>query len=247
MWWSKKEKSSSAPSGVRVYAIGDIHGCLPQLQALRQKIDDDAAVAPEARRVLVYIGDYVDRGSDSRAVLDFLMADAAPGLSVVHLKGNHEDYMLRFFQGDLEAGAGWIANGGDATLASYGVEVSSLWPEFSELKQLQSQFSAAAPAAHIAFLNSLGDRHVEGGYAFVHAGVAPGVALADQKEEDLLWIRKRFLDSNAMHDYVIVHGHTPSRTIENKENRINVDTGAVYGGPLTAVVLAGTERTFLQA
>jgi serine/threonine protein phosphatase 1 len=247
MWWSKKKNLSAPPSGVRVYAIGDIHGCLQQLQSLRQKIDDDAEAAPEARRVLVYIGDYVDRGGDSRAVLEFLLAEAAPGLRVVHLKGNHEDYMLRFFQGDLEAGAGWIANGGDATLASYGVEVSSLSPEFSELKEIQSQFATAAPEAHITFLDSLGDRHVEGGYAFVHAGVAPGVALADQKEEDLLWIRKRFLDSRAMHDYVIVHGHSPSRIIENKENRINVDTGAVYGGPLTAVVLAGTGRTFLQA
>ncbi|MFT6579962.1 MAG: serine/threonine protein phosphatase 1 [Alphaproteobacteria bacterium] len=200
MWWLKKKQLSAAPSGVRIYAIGDIHGCLSQLQSLRQKIDDDAEAAPEARRVLVYIGDYVDRGGGSRAVLDYLLADAAPGLRVVHLKGNYEDYMLRFFQGDLEAGAGWIANGGDATLASYGIEVSSLWPEFSELKQLQSEFVSAAPEAHIAFLNSLPDRHVEGGYAFVHAGVAPGVALSDQKEEDLLWIRKRFLDSNALHD-----------------------------------------------
>ena len=248
MWWRRKKQYVSAPPrDVRVYAVGDIHGCLAQLRTLRKKIDDDAAAAPEARRILVYIGDYVDRGPESRGVLDYLLADSAPGLEVVYLQGNHEEYYLRFLGGDLDAGAGWIANGGDATLASYGIDVASKWPEFSELKRYQAQFAAVAPADHIKFLESMGDRHVEGEYAFVHAGVAPGVALMDQKPEDLLWIRKPFLEFTETHDYVIVHGHTPSRKIENLANRINVDTGAVYGGPLTAVVLAGTERTFLQA
>jgi serine/threonine protein phosphatase 1 len=246
MWWSRKENTAAPPPGTRVYAIGDIHGCLDRLKLLQQKILDDKESAPEIRFVLVYVGDYVDRGPDSREVIDHLLNTPLPGLETIHLKGNHEEFMQRFFEGDLEVGGGWIANGGREALISYGVNVDTKWPDFSELKALQSQFAATAPAAHIAFLHALGYSHVEGGYAFVHAGVAPGVAFADQDPHDLMWIREEFIKSNDIHDYVIVHGHTPSRKIENKANRVNVDTGAVYGGPLTAVVLSGTTREFLQ-
>ena len=248
MWWSsRKQNTATPPPGTRVYAIGDIHGCLSRLKALQQKILNDRDKAPESRFVLVYVGDYVDRGPDSREVIDHLLNAPLPGLETVHLKGNHEDYMQRFFEGDLDIGAGWIAYGGGETLISYGIVVDTRLPEFSELKTLQARFAEMAPAAHIAFLNSLAYHHVEGGYAFVHAGIAPGVAMADQDAADLMWIREPFLKSNDDHEYVIVHGHTPSRKVENKANRINIDTGAVYGGPLTAVVLAGAERMFLQA
>lgn len=246
MWWSRKENTAAPPPGTRVYAIGDIHGCLERLKLLQQAILDDRDAAPESRFVLVYVGDYVDRGPDSREVIDHLLNAPLSGLKTIHLKGNHEDYMQRFFEGDLEVGGGWIANGGRETLISYGVAVDSRWPEYSELKSLQPRFADAAPAAHIAFLDSLAYSHVEGDYAFAHAGIAPGTALADQDPVDLMWIRDAFVRSTETHEYVIVHGHTPSKKIENKANRINVDTGAVYGGPLTAAVLAGTERNFLQ-
>ncbi|MBT5109737.1 MAG: serine/threonine protein phosphatase [Rhodospirillaceae bacterium] len=247
MWWpSRKQDTSAPPPGTRVYAIGDIHGCLERLKLLQQAILEDRDAAPESRFVLVYVGDYVDRGPDSREVIDHLLNAPLPGLETIHLKGNHEDYMQRFFGGDLEVGGGWIANGGGETLISYGVVVDTKWPEYSELKALQTDFAEAAPAAHIAFLDSLDYHHVEGDYAFAHAGVAPGVALADQDPVDLMWIREPFLKCADPHEYVIVHGHTPSRKVENKANRINVDTGAVYGGPLTAAVLAGTDRNFLQ-
>ena len=238
--------NSRPPADTRVYAVGDIHGHSDRLAALQALIVDDAAAAPERRRVVVYVGDYFDRGPDSAGVIDRLIRQPLPGFSSVFLKGNHEDIVLRFLDGDLESGANWIAYGGDATLRSYGVDCRDSMPDFSELVAHQKAFAANFPAGHRRFLDSLSLSHVEGDYAFVHAGVRPGRPLAEQHPADLMWIRDEFHDSDDDHGHVIVYGHTVVPRVVNRSNRIGIDTGAGYGRELTAVVLSETQRLFLQ-
>lgn len=237
---------STAPENTRLYAIGDVHGCMTRLNALLSLVREDFASAPEENCTVVLVGDYVDRGPDSAELIDYLLDPDLDELGTVFLKGNHEEFMLRFLEGDLDAGTVWIANGGAETLLSYGIAVQSSWPDETELAELQKKFANKTPGTHRSFLNALSLSYVAGDYAFVHAGIRPGVKLAEQSEKDLLWIRDEFLSYSRPHEYVIVHGHTPVRKPENMQNRINVDTGAVYGGPLTAVVLAGKERRFLH-
>lgn len=244
--WFKSSFESRPPADTRVYAIGDIHGQRDRLEAMHRAIQDDANSAAEARCVVVYVGDFVDRGPQSAAVLDLLIGDPLPNFTCVYLKGNHEDYMLRFMDGDIEAGAGWYANGGDATLESYGIDTEGQWPDYTVLLDWQAALAEAVPAAHRSFLDGLQLSHVEGNYAFVHAGVRPGVPLAAQKPRDLMWIRDTFHNSRDDHGYVIVHGHSVTPKAVSKANRIGIDTGAGYGRELTAVVLSGTERRFLQ-
>ncbi len=245
--WLKPALDSKPPAGTRVYAVGDIHGQKDRLCTLHDRILEDAESAPERRRVIVYVGDYVDRGPDSSGVLDLLMEQPLEGFKCVHLKGNHEDYMLRFMDGDIEAGASWFANGGDTTLESYGIETEGKFPDFTVLIDWREGLEQAVPAPQRQFLESLPLFHIEGDYAFVHAGVRPGVPLASQEAHDLMWIREEFHASNADHGYVIVHGHSVSSKAVNRANRIGIDTGAGYGRALTAVVLSGVERRFLQA
>ncbi len=238
---------SRPPADTRVYAVGDIHAHMDRLAELQALIAADAAAAPERRRVVVYVGDYFDRGPDSAGVIDRLIEQPLPGFSSVFLKGNHEDIVLRFLDGDLESGANWIAFGGDATLRSYGVDCQGSMPDYSELVTHQKAFATKFPPGHRRFLESLSLSHVEGDYAFVHAGVRPGRPLAEQRPADLMWIREEFSDSDDDHGYVIVHGHTPVTQVANRPNRIGIDTGAGYGRELTAVVLSETRRLFLQA
>lgn len=244
--WFQSSFDSAAPAGTRLYAIGDIHGQLERLCELRERIAADAEGAPERRKVVVHVGDYVDRGPDSRGVLELLTEEPLAGFDNIFLKGNHEDYMLRFLDGEIDAGAGWCANGGDATLASYGIDGVDRWPDFTQLLAWQKAFANAVPVHHRRFLEGLDLFHVEGDYAFVHAGVRPGVALEAQDSEDLMWIRETFHNSGADHGHVIVHGHSVAPKPESKANRIGIDTGAGYGRTLTAAVLVGTERRFLQ-
>ncbi len=238
---------STPPPDTRVYAIGDVHGQRGRLAELHAKIAADSEGTPQTRRVIVHVGDYVDRGPDTAGVLDLLIEGPPTGFTGICLKGNHEDFVLRFLDGDLEAGASWIAFGGDATLRSYGIDASSCWPDYTELTDWQGQLSDRFPASHRRFLDSLALSHIEGDYAFVHAGVRPGRPFADQTATDLMWIRQEFHDSTEDHGYVIVHGHSVVTTPQNLANRIGIDTGAGYGEMLTAVVLAGTERRFLHA
>ena len=244
--WFKSSFESKPPPGTRVYAVGDIHGQKDRLETLHRRIAQDANGAPETRRVLVYVGDFVDRGPDSVGVLDLLIDEPLPGFECVYLRGNHEDHMLRFLDGDIEAGAGWFNFGGGATLTSYGIDTENKWPDFTVLVEWQAGLSRAVPAKHRKFFDSLELSHVEGDYAFVHAGVRPGMPLAAQDAEDLMWIRDEFFNSRADHGHVIVHGHSVTPKAVSKANRIGIDTGAGYGRELTAVVLCGTERRFLQ-
>jgi serine/threonine protein phosphatase 1 len=242
----KSDFQSRPPGDTRVYAVGDIHGYTDRLLALQSLIVEDAAAAPQGRRVIVYLGDYYDRGPDSAGVIDMLIDRPLNGFESVFLKGNHEDIILNFLDGDLESGANWIYHGGNTTLQSYGIDCERTWPDYTELVSYQRALAARFPAAHRRFLESLALSHVEGDYAFVHAGIRPGRPLAEQLPEDLMWIRDEFHNSDDDHGHVVVHGHTPVNRVVNRFNRIDIDTGAGFGRELTAVVLAGTRRTFLQ-
>ena len=226
------------PEGARVYVIGDIHGRLDLLAQLRERIVIDSGDFTGERKVAVYLGDYVDRGPRAKEVIDLLVDEPLAGFESVHLKGNHDKFLLDFLD-DASVWPLWLFNGAGATLMSYGVTPTA-GPEV-----LQAEFRARMPERHIEFLGALALSHVEGDYFFVHAGVRPGVALEDQDEADMIWIRDPFLFSDADHGKIVVHGHTiaPEPVIE--ANRIGIDTGAYATGKLTCLVLEGEKRSFL--
>ncbi|HUB95813.1 MAG TPA: metallophosphoesterase family protein [Stellaceae bacterium] len=235
----------AAPAGTVLYAIGDVHGRVDLLRALGGLIRADAEERTALRRVVVCLGDYVDRGADSRAVLDLLINEPWPGFERVHLRGNHEALMLRFLE-DIDIGPTWLTYGGRQTLASYGIDAPTAYDAEEGLLRAQGELRDRLPRAHVDFLRSLPVMHREGDYLFVHAGVKPGVPLDEQREEDLLWIRDEFLDCNEPFGAIVIHGHTIAREPDIRRNRIGIDTGAFASGHLTALVAAGTDRTFLQ-
>ena len=229
---------AALPAGRRVYAIGDIHGCARQLAALHGAIADDLARRPCPAPLLLHVGDYVDRGPDSRGVVARLAAgDPLSGVPTVNLMGNHEQTMIDALSGDGAAATDWMIGGGREALRSWGGDPDApraAWPQ-------------AVPDAHLAFLRALVLQHREGAYLFVHAGIRPGVALERQARQDLLGIRQPFLYSEADFGVVIVHGHTPKPAPVLRPNRIGIDTGAVYGGRLTCAVLEENRVGFLHA
>ena len=230
---------ASLPSGQRVYAVGDVHGCLDRLTVLHALIAADLAARPVAQPVLVHLGDYVDRGPDSAGVVALLAAGApVPGLPTVNLMGNHEHMMLAALaSGEAEAAELWLANGGADSLHSWGVPRSAQ----------PNDWAAHLPIPHLLFLRDLALRHQAGGYLFVHAGVRPGIKLDQQTRHDLLWIREPFLSSAQDHGAIVVHGHTPRPEPAVRSNRIGIDTGAVMGGMLTCAVLEADRLGFLAA
>jgi len=235
----------AVPEDARVYAIGDIHGRVDLLADLHRRILEDAQRTAKPRMIVVYVGDYVDRGLQSRAVIDTLIEQPLDGFEAIHLKGNHEAMMLQFLA-DPRAGSGWLEIGGNATLLSYGVKPKEEQSLLKRLAEAQDQLQRNLPPAHRAFLERLKLHHTEGDYLFVHAGLKPRVPLEAQRERDLLWIRDDFLDSTLDHGRTVVHGHSISWEPEVKDNRINVDTGAFASGVLTCLVLDGPEVSFLQ-
>ncbi len=238
-----QDAPASTPERTRIYAVGDIHGRPDLLDRLHDKILADAETCDADRRVIVYLGDYVDRGPGSYDIVETLARRPLPGFQSVHLKGNHEAMFLDFLDGRDE-GDLWLRNGGDATLTSYGAAGSNgLAAQPSEIR---SQLRLQIPDHHLEFFHSLPHMHKEGGYLFAHAGIRPGLSLADQDPHDLIWIRGEFLDSDDDHGFVVVHGHSPARQVLVRQNRIGIDTGAFATGVLTAVVLEGSSLWFLQ-
>ena len=246
---SRRPTPPAATTGGRlVYAIGDVHGRIDLLERLLAKIDADAAeVSDEPRPALVFVGDYIDRGQDSRAVIDCVIRLQAEGRYEVRaLKGNHEEALLQFL-GDAEFGATWAEYGGLQTIASYGITPPHLRTQLGDWEAAQRSLAKALPQPHISFLTRLELTARYGDYVFVHAGIRPGVPLRDQQDHDLLWIRDEFLHSPGPHEAVIVHGHTPEPEPFVGRQRIGIDTGAYATGVLTAVRLHATERNILQA
>ncbi len=236
--------SAEVPQGTRLYAIGDIHGRADLLADLHRRILQDAAGSSAERQVVVYLGDYVDRGPSSKGVVDLLLRNPLPGFEAIHLKGNHEQALLDFMD-DAEPGPEWLSWGGDATLASYGIAVSSD-PTDDQLRRARAELRHSMPRDHADFYRALKLTHQEGDYFLVHAGVRPGVPLSAQTEEDLLWIRYEFLMSDQGFGKLVVHGHTIAETPQIRHNRIGIDTGAFHTGRLTALVAEGADYSFLQ-
>jgi serine/threonine protein phosphatase 1 len=206
-------------------------------------ISDDLERSPAKKTLSVLLGDYVDRGPESRFVLDILCAEIFP-TAVVALRGNHETMLLSFLREPATGGL-WRANGGVETLHSYGLDVAG-FRRGRDFEKIAEQFRSEFPPSHLDFMREARLATTIGDYFFCHAGIRPKVPLDQQREEDLLWIREEFITSERNHGKLVVHGHTPVLEPEVRHNRINVDTGAYVSGRLTALVLEAATRRFLS-
>lgn len=250
------DRVTHAPDGECLYAIGDIHGRRDLLERLIEQIEEDSASLPEGtKRTLVFLGDYIDRGLQSRDVIDLLVSDRLKDFETVFLMGNHEEALLRFLQ-DASFGKQWVRYGGGETLYSYGFQPPNTRTSLTSHEAMQAaqkawekvwqEFRARLPQEHLAFYSSLLPYHVAGDYMFVHAGMRPNVPLDQQSERDMLWIRDEFLDDTQPFEHLVVHGHTPADGIFRDNRRIGLDTGAFISGRLSAAKLFKSEISFLE-
>ena len=235
---------ASVPADTLLYAIGDIHGRLDLLDEMFRRIADEAGVFDARRRLLVFLGDYVDRGPDSAGVIDRLLFGLPDGYEGVCLKGNHEAIMLDFFNRPDRLKV-WVHNGAGPTFESYGLDVHGFDWHWGDEAGCRDGLLAAMPDAHRAFLKGLSASYAVGDYFFAHAGARPGVPLERQAPHDLIWIRDLFLYSDEDFGKIVVHGHTPVPEPEVRANRIGIDTGAWMTGRLTALRLYRDTRAFL--
>jgi serine/threonine protein phosphatase 1 len=228
--------SGLLPAGVRVYAVGDIHGRYDLLSDLVHRIDEDIRRRPIAHPIEVYLGDYIDRGPDSKRVID-LLAVRMVRHGAICLRGNHES-LLEAFLDDPEVIRHWTHLGALQTLYSYG-----LLPDATESHtptELHRALRTKLPHTHMLFLQCLRDSFECGDFLFVHAGIRPGIPIGRQSQDDLLWIRDEFLLSEQRHEKIVVHGHTPVVHVDIRHNRINIDTGAWRSGVLTGIAIEGS-------
>jgi serine/threonine protein phosphatase 1 len=234
--------NARVPDGIRIYAIGDVHGRADLLDQVFSRIDADLARCPAPDPVQVLLGDYIDRGSQSKQVLDRLIARSRTHRTIC-LKGNHEAFATEFLSSPAILD-NWCQYGGLETLISYGVAPSTK-ADATAQADLAAAFSRALPADHRRFLANLPPYFICGDFFFVHAGVRPGIPLARQSEADLFWIRNEFLLNEDSYSKVIVHGHTPVPQPDIRPNRINIDTGAYATGNLTCLVLERDQLIFI--
>jgi len=233
------------PEGQCVYAIGDVHGRLDLLDDLLERIHDDFAGRRTDRQRIIFLGDLIDRGPDSAAVVDRAIELSRSDKQVEILMGNHEEVFLGALDGSTRMMNLFCKIGGKNTILSYGITLEEY--NAGDYGDLIALCQARVPAAHIDFMRRFETKPiVVGDYVFVHAGVRPSVALGDQRESDMRWIRDEFLDSDVAHEKIVVHGHSITAEVDERDNRIGIDTGAFSSGKLTALVLAGTERRFLS-
>lgn len=233
------------PDGRRVYAVGDIHGCLSLFDKLLEKLDEDNEARAQANVTLILLGDLVDRGPDSAGVVERAIQLQDSGGDVRWLMGNHEEVFLKALSGDPAAMRYFVRIGGGPTIHSYGLAGDDyLGMSFEELAET---FPRLVPDRHRRFLESAEEMIAIGDYLFVHAGIRPGVPLDDQRPSDLRWIRDDFLSDGTDHGFIVVHGHTIFDEVQEHSNRIGIDTGAYATGRLTAIGLEGTERWFVTA
>jgi serine/threonine protein phosphatase 1 len=232
----------SVPKGTRIYAIGDIHGRLDLLDSVLARIDLDVRAHPASNVIRVFLGDYIDRGPDSKRVLDRLV-NYCVTQSTVCLMGNHEAFLREFLR-NPDVFTVWRRCGGLDTLLSYGLAPRTE-TDTPDQRELASELDRILPANHREFLSSLKRYFICGDFFFVHAGVRPGICLTKQSEDDLLWIRDDFLLSEEDFGKVVVHGHTPVPEPDVRPNRINIDTGAYATGQLTCLVLESDKIRFI--
>lgn len=270
-WWDAREaddgrpaaaprhpdqRVTQAPDGLCLYAVGDIHGRMDLLTRLVELIDADAATLPASvKPQIVFLGDYIDRGLQSRDVIEYFVSGALDRFDPVYLLGNHEEALMRFLE-EVSFGTQWTRFGGAETLYSYGLAPPNSRASLHSHEQMAkarddwnrvwNEFRARLPSGHLSFLQSLKPYHIAGDYLFVHAGLRPGLRLNEQSQRDMLWIREEFLDAPEPFEHLIVHGHTPEDAIYHDGRRIGLDTGAFLTGRLSAARLFGTEVAFLH-
>ena len=234
------------PESYRVYAVGDIHGRADLLIQLHQAIATDAVTAkPEVTRILIYLGDYVDRGMQSREVIEHLTSESLTGFKTIYLKGNHDEKMLNFLDTPKPDGQ-WFGLGGNTTIYSYGVRIPKDIHATRRFNYIQDQLRELVPATHRKFLQDLELSYTIGDYFFSHAGINPDRSITDQKKHDLIWGKKSFLSSSQNFGKTIVHGHTVGYEPVMRANRICIDTGAFQSDVLTCLVLENDSRRFLS-
>lgn len=237
-------RAFTIPEGVRAIAVGDVHGRRDLLERMLEAVDALRRADPREEEHLLFLGDLIDRGPDSRGVLDLLVARRESDPTLTMLAGNHEEMLLAILDGDSDSLAEWLRFGGQECIESYGLAAADLLAVPPD--QARALLAARLPEAHLALMRAMGDRFALGDYLFVHAGIRPGIAIADQQPQDLRWIRAPFLASKADHGVMVVHGHSISTTPEERQNRIGIDTGAFASGTLTALCIDGpADRRFL--
>lgn len=241
---SRRPRIHRVPDGDRVYAVGDIHGRLDLLNTLLAKIEEDSAARGAAAVLVIFLGDLVDRGPDSCGVVNRLIDYSRGPATTRFLMGNHEEVFLRAVGGDLKSLKFLLRIGGRATILSYGISEDAY--RDLDFDALAAELQARVPTEHVAFLSTFEEAVEAGDYLFVHAGVRPGIDLAQQKPSDLRWIRDDFLLHRDDFGKLVVHGHSITEEIDMRPNRIGIDTGAYESGRLTAIGLEGAERWFLS-
>lgn len=239
-----RDRGPAGARGYRAYAVGDIHGRLDLLEQLLAAIDEDLRRRPASKVLLVFVGDLIDRGPASAQVVERLRTYRHRHIKPVFLLGNHEEVLLRILRGDHELIKDWTRFGGAECLASYGVDYSA-FNKLEPAEQLEA-VRAAVPKSHVEFLERFIDTCRFGDFLFVHAGIRPGVELDQQLQSDLRWIRDPFLLDETDHGFVVVHGHTITPAVEERPNRIGIDTGAYRTGLLTALAIEGNKRWYVD-
>lgn len=239
-------QTPTVPHGTVAWAVGDIHGRLDLLVPLVEHMIADAAANPTEYTVIIFLGDYIDRGPASRGVIRYLASlPRNLGIEWRFLKGNHEEAMLNFLD-DSTTGPTWCEYGGDATLASYGLRLPQMKHKPEAWAHLSADLDHKVTAAERTFLEELELSVAVGDYFFAHAGARPGIALDDQSARDLMWIRNSFLDSEVEFEKVVVHGHTPTVEVYFDQRRIGIDTKAYQSGRLSALRLSGASLVISQ-
>lgn len=239
----KSRRTASGPRGRRAYVIGDVHGRLDLLDGMIEQVEADLEERPVRQAVLVFVGDLIDRGPCSAQVVERLRTYRRPGLGTVFLLGNHEEVLLRILDGETGLIAKWLQFGGKECLQSYGADPRAV-ARMTDREAL-ALVREVVPQAHAEFLSGFADTCRFGDYLIVHAGIRPGIEFEQQSQTDLRWIRQPFLNHRGDHGFVVVHGHTIVPEVDERDNRIAIDTGAYRSGRLTALVIDGAERRYL--
>ena len=237
---SKSERGPAGTPGYRAYVVGDVHGRLDLLEQLLARIHSELQRRPAAKTLLVFVGDLIDRGPSSAHVLERLRTYRREGVQPIFILGNHEEVLLRILRGESQLITKWRWFGGSECLQSYGVDPEQL--RHANHGEALAIVRRAIPREHVKFLQSFADSCLFGDYLLVHAGIRPGIALDEQTQADMRWIREPFLLDDSDHGVVVVHGHTISAEVEQHPNRIGIDTGAYRTGILTALAIEGTDR-----